>query len=148
MKLLAILLLVSTMILSQEKPTWNEIQKVVQYKESGKEAVLYQHQITTKLVDLNPIDSVSEIGKDSTAILWLKFLVPAEIEDKNYTVVIKKGPIPKKTKQLTLKTSSKTGALIYRTYISHKFLDEGSHVIEVYFRDDLVQTLNLNVVEM
>lgn len=147
MKFIASLILICAIAFSQEKPTWQDIQKVVNYKENGDAAILYQHQITSKIDKMNPVDNLEEVSVDSTAFIWLKFLVPPKIEDKNFTVVVRKGPIPKKTQQLTLKTRSEDGALVYRTYVTYKFKDKGEHFIDIYFKETLVQNIKINALD-
>lgn len=131
----------------QEIPSWQEIRKVLDYKENGSAAILYDTRITSRVEKADPVDNLTEIKQDSSATVWMKFLLPKNIKEERYTLLIKKGPIPVLTKQLKLSLKSNNGALVYRTWRSHSFKKLGRYKVEIYFEENLIKSIDIEVVE-
>jgi hypothetical protein len=132
---------------STEVPTWEEIQKVLNYKENGTAAILYETRITSNVKDAEPVDDITSVQVDSSASIWMKFLLPKNVSEDRFTLVIKKGPLPVKTAPLKVSLQSNNGTLVYRTWRSHTFDKEGTFTVEIYFEESLVQTMTLEVVK-
>ena len=129
----------------QDIPTWLEIRKVLDYKESGAAAILYETRLSSKILNADATDDLTSLDKDSTAFVWMKFLLPKNLTEERFTLVIKKGPIPVMTSPLKLSLKSNNGALVYRTWRSHKFTKAGNYTIEIYFEELLVKEMTLKV---
>lgn len=128
-------------------PTWKEIRKILDYKESGNAAILYDTRLTSKIKNADPVDNITTVKKDSAATVWMKFLLPKDLEEKRFTLVISKGPLPVKTSELKLALKSNNGALIYRTWRTHTFTKTGTHTARIYFEETLVKELTFTVID-
>lgn len=150
---LIILLIIAGAVWAQdERPSWEEIRKVSNYLSSGPDAILYDTRVTTGIVREGenrnqPENTITEIAKDSVGYVWMNFLLPPNVEEKRYTLLIKKGPLPKLTSQIKL-GPVKNGQIVYRTWRKFTFTDVGEYVVEVYFKENLVTTLKVECKEM
>lgn len=145
MKVLIMLSIMLSTAAFGSNPTADQISKVMEYKENGKTPILYDFKITSDVVKNEPQDSLSNIDLDSKASFWMKFFVPNESETTSVIVVIKKGPIAVKTKELSLKNDKKLGSYRYRTWTNNTFKKSGEHSVEVYVNEELVKSAKFNV---
>jgi hypothetical protein len=130
-----------------DTPTWKEIRKVLDYKDGGAAAILYETRLTSKVVDAEATNDITTIKKDSTASVWMKYLLPKNISEERFTLVISRGPIPVKTATLKIALKSNNGTLSYRTWRSHKFTKTGSYSAKIYFEESLVKEIKFTVTE-
>lgn len=140
----------------QEIPTPQEILKVQNYLEEGRDgAILYESTVTSALtVDRSlgygrklPTNSLTEIKVDSTVFVWMKFLLPFNHVDKSITINISRGPIPQLVNTPELRTKNNIGttdAIITRQFTPRK---PGDYSVKIFKNEILVTEHTFKVVE-
>jgi hypothetical protein len=111
---------------------------------NGDTPVLYDYQLTSAVESNQPTDELRIVEADSKAVFWMKFMVPAKAKSPNITVVIKKGPVPVKTKEIVLK-NSENGYYGYRTWVTKKYSKPGNYVVDVYHNDSVILSHKFSV---
>jgi hypothetical protein len=158
MKQLILLLSLIFFISAQDadKPTPQEILKVQQYLEEGRDgAILYESAITSNLkadrslgYERNvPVNELTEIKVDSTVYVWMKFLLPFNHVDKSFTINISRGPIPRLVDTPELRTKNNIGttdAIITRKFTPRR---PGDYSVKIFKNEILVTEHTFTVVE-
>ena len=155
-QVLTLLLIFFISAQDSDKPTPQEILKVQNYLEEGKDgAILYESAITTGYnIDRSlgyarkiPQDELTEIKVDSTVHVWMKFLLPFNHVDKSFTINISRGPIPKLVNTPELRTKNNIGttdAIITRQFTPRR---PGDYSVKIFKNEILVTEHTFTVVE-
>ena len=144
MKAVVVLLVMSVALFSQGKPSMDETKKFIEYYASGKDAVLFDAKVTSKVEDRMPVDEITETKAGSVVSLWVKFMIPKNATDNKYKAVFKFGDTVLKTKQFDL-VGGDFGSMGYRSWSSKGLHNKGEHVIEITHGEEVVKSFKVMV---
>jgi hypothetical protein len=141
-KLIFLLLFIS--FISSQTPDPKQIRSVLSYFDNGKEAVLLEAALTTKVENMEPVDKITMLNEGQTLWVWLKFAIPRNTIDSSFYVKITKGEKVIKNKKFTLEAKIYPNHG-YRTWTAKKLYSAGVYKIEIFHNEKMLQSFQLQV---